>query len=198
MLKKTVSTKDWLPIEDILDDGILLTKNKEYIKIIKIIPINYNLKTELEKNSILKSYKEFLKICNFDIQIIIQSNKEDLSLIISKIDKQKVNENKKIKIISQEYIKFINSLNSGKKASSKNYYIILKSISIDQKIAIEELKEKYIKVKETLSKCGNKVINLEKNEIINILFSFFNVRMYYLKNRKEKYWRKVIIFLIKI
>ena len=187
MLKKTVSTKDWLPIEDILDDGILLTKNKEYIKIIKIIPINYNLKTELEKNSILKSYKEFLKICNFDIQIIIQSNKEDLSLIISKIDKQKVNENKKIKIISQQYIKFINSLNSSKKASSKNYYIILKSINIDQKIAIEELKEKYIKVKETLSKCGNKVINLEKNEIINILFSFFNVRMYYLKNRKEKY-----------
>lgn len=89
MVKKEISTKDWIPIERILDNGIIYTKNREYIKILKINPINFNLKTELEKNSILKSYKEFLKICNFDIQILIQSNKEDLSFIISKINKNK-------------------------------------------------------------------------------------------------------------
>lgn len=182
MIKKEISTKDWIPIERILDNGIIYTKNREYIKILKINPINFNLKTELEKNSILKSYKEFLKICNFDIQILIQSNKEDLSFIISKINKNKKEKNKKMQIISDEYINFIKDINLNKKSASKNYYIIIKNNINIEKIAIEELNEKYIKIKEALSRCGNKTINLNKDEIKEILFSFFNVRIYYSKN----------------
>jgi len=60
-------------------------KNHSYLKIIEIKPINYNLKSDLEKQAILNSYKTFLKTCNFDIQIIVQSNKEDLSKNISQI-----------------------------------------------------------------------------------------------------------------
>jgi len=55
----------------------------------------------LEKSSILNSYKIFLKTCNFDIQILIQSNKEDLSHHISKIKNNVNNEkNEKKKIIT--------------------------------------------------------------------------------------------------
>ena len=43
--------------------------------ILKIKPINYNLKSNLEKESILNSYKLFLKSFNFNIQIIIKSQK---------------------------------------------------------------------------------------------------------------------------
>ena len=43
------------------------------------------MKSELEKEAILNSYKIFLKTCNFDLQILVQSNKEDLSKHISKI-----------------------------------------------------------------------------------------------------------------
>lgn len=184
MIKKQLSTKEWIPIESILDNGIILTKEKQYIKILKIIPINFNLKTELEKNSILKSYKEFLKICNFDIQIIIQSNKEDLTQIISKIEENKKDKNKKIKFISEEYIKFIKEINLNKKSASKNYYIIVKNKNNNENFNIiqEELNEKYIKIKEALSRCGNKVINLNKAEIKEIFFSFLNTRIYYSKN----------------
>ena len=71
---KENSTQDWIPIEKILNNGIIKTKNK-YIKILKVTPINYNLKSDLEKQAILNSYKIFLKTCNFDIQILIQSSK---------------------------------------------------------------------------------------------------------------------------
>ena len=185
MKEKQISTKEWIPIEKILDNGIILTKNKKYIKIIKVIPINFNLKTELEKSAILKSYKEFLKICNFDIQIIIQSNKEDLSLIISKINENKKEKNIKMQSVAERYIKFINNINLNKKSASKNYYIIIKNNNDNEKIISEELNEKYLKIKEALSKCGNKVIDLNKEEVIEILFSFFNLRINYLKNRKE-------------
>ena len=72
-------------------------KNGNYVKIIKVIPINFNLKSNLEKESILNSYKIFLKTCNFDIQIIIQSNKEDLTKHINKIEKNIIQENNLIK-----------------------------------------------------------------------------------------------------
>lgn len=184
MLEKEISTKEWLPIDCILEDGAIITKEKNYIKILKIIPINFNLKTELEKNSVLKSYKEFLKICNFDIQIIIQSNKENLSKIISRINQNKKEKNMKMQLVAQEYIKFLENINLKKKSASKDYYIVIKE-KIDEnneKIIKENINEKCIKIKEALSKCGNKTINLNKKEIVNILFSFFNRRIYYIKN----------------
>ena len=80
-----LSVQDWIGIEEILTNGIIKLKNNKYIKILKIIPINFNLKSNLEKESILSSYKIFLKTCNFDIQILIQSNKENLQNNISNI-----------------------------------------------------------------------------------------------------------------
>lgn len=70
------SVQDWLPFQKILDNGIIKLEENLYVKIIQINPINFNLKSELEKEAILNSYKLFLKTCNFDIQILIQSNKE--------------------------------------------------------------------------------------------------------------------------
>lgn len=72
MKQQILSIQEWLPIEKILEKGIIKLKDNSYIKIIKIIPINYNLKSELEKEAILNSYKIFLKTCNFDIQILIR------------------------------------------------------------------------------------------------------------------------------
>ena len=56
-IKKEISAQEWVPIEQILKNGIIKTKNK-YVKILKVTPINYNLKSDLEKQAILKSYKK--------------------------------------------------------------------------------------------------------------------------------------------
>ena len=57
------NTQDWIPIKKIFSNGIIQLKNNKYIKIIKIFPINYNLKSNFEKETILNSYKVFLKTC---------------------------------------------------------------------------------------------------------------------------------------
>lgn len=181
-----ISVQEWLPINKILEKGIIKLKDNSYIKIIKIIPINYNLKSELEKEAILNSYKIFLKTCNFDIQILIQSNKEDLSKIISNINKKIENEkNDNIIQLSKNYIDFIQKTNREKKSSSKNFYIIIKNSiknkkeNINDEIIIQDLNEKYFKIKECLSRCGNIAQEFDtKEEIINILLSFLNSRKY--------------------
>ena len=184
--KEIVSVQDWIPIECFFENGIIKLKNNNYLKIIKIYPINYNLKSELEKKSILNSYKAFLKTCNFDIQIIIQSNKEDLSKHISKIKKQynieKGLNNSNIVNLSQKYIEFINKKNKEKNSSSKNFYILIKSQSnLENKeiVNIQDLKDKYLKIKDSLSRCGNKIEEIkDKKEIEELYFSFFNVKKY--------------------
>lgn len=155
-------------------------KNGNYVKLIKVIPINFNLKSDLEKESILNSYKIFLKTCNFDVQIIIQSNKEDLSNHISKIKNKCKLESNEIINISENYIKYIDNLNSKKNSSSKNYFILIKKSPIikendNEDIVISELNNQFYKIKECLARCGNSVFEIkERDVIINILNSFFN------------------------
>lgn len=187
--RKESSVQDWLPIEKIFDNGIVKLKSGRYIKIIKIIPINFNLKSELEKEAILNSYKIFLKTCNFDLQILIQSNKEDLSKHISSVKNFTEKENNNIKNISKEYIDFLEEINLKRKSATKNYYIIIKkekkliernnieNIKNIENAIFDELNENFLKIKDTLSRCGNLVINIDnKNICKNILFSFFYPR----------------------
>ncbi len=184
-IKNKNSTQEWLPFDKILENGIIVRKNS-YIKIIKIIPINYDLKSNLEKEAILNSYKLFLKTCDFNIQIVIQSKKENLSkqfLNLKKIIQKE--ENKKIKEISEKYVNFIKNKNEENKSSLKNFYIIIKynfentkeidDIKLTENIASNYLKECYFKIKDSLSRCGNIIYDInQKKYTEKILLSFFD------------------------
>ena len=161
---KEASTQNWIPIEEILENGVIKTKNK-YIKILKITPINYNLKSDLEKQAILNS-------------------KENLEKNILKIQKNiQKKENKYLKSISENYIEYIYKINSNKKSASKNFYLIISKNNSKQnyeeniEMIKNDLREKYFKIKECLSRCGNSVYEINtKEEILKIINSFLNTR----------------------
>ena len=181
---KNKTLQEWLPIKEIDKKGVVKLKNNNLIKIIKVNPINYNLKSDLEKESILNSYKIFLKTCNFDIHILIQSNKEDLSHHINNIQNNiSKKENKYLEKISKNYIQYINKINSERKSSSKDFYIIIsnenkKNNNIQtEELLKNDLKEKYFKIKECLSRTGNSVQEISNREKIEkLFFSILNVK----------------------
>ena len=183
---KNKTLQEWLPIKEIDKKGVVKLKNNNLIKIIKVNPINYNLKSDLEKESILNSYRIFLKTCNFDIQILIQSNKEDLSHHINNIQNNiSKKENKYLEKISKNYIQYINKINSERKSSSKDFYIIIsnenkKNNNIQtEELLKNDLKEKYFKIKECLSRTGNSVQEISNKENIEKLFySILNVKKF--------------------
>ena len=164
MKNKIKKVQEWIPIKEILDNGIIKLKNESYIKIIKIIPINFNLKTDFEKEQILNSYKIFLKTCNFNIQILIQSKKEDLAQNIENIQEKLKNESENIINIGNNYINYIKKINKENFSSSKNFYILIENSKLkninNEEVYFSELNEKYIKIKDTLNRCGNLVINV--------------------------------------
>ena len=160
-------------------------KNGKLVKIIKVYPINYDLKSDFEKKAILNSYKAFLKNCNFEMQIIVQSNKEDISQNIQKINKQKEIEKKLNKNyivnLSNLYIDFIKQKNKEKLSSSKNFFILIssaKSPENNEENALQDLREKYFKIKDSLTRCGNTIYEIkEKKEVENTFRSFLNTKM---------------------
>lgn len=184
IIKNKKSVQDWLPFDKVLDNGVIQCKDS-YVKIVKVLPINYDLKSNLEKKSILNSYKLFLKTCDFNIQIIVQSKREDISkhfLNLKKISEKE--ENSKIKAITQDYINFLKIKNEENKSSSKNFYIIFKyDINLNketdenlvQSLALNYLNECFFKIKDSLSRCGNTVYDINSRiETEKILNSFFN------------------------
>ena len=179
--EKKLKTQDWVPIEKIFENGIIKKRNKKYVKIIKINPINFNLKSNLEKEAILNSYKIFLKTCNFNIQIIVQSSKENLNKNIENIQKNIKEENKKyLNEIAEDYFNFIQKYNSMKNSSKKNFFIIISNDSEDlEENIFQTLNENYFKIKECLFRCGNIVQDLNsKEEVKQLLNIFFNSRIY--------------------
>ena len=113
-----------------------------------------------------------MKSCNFNIQILIQiliqSKKVNLNDHIKKLEKNKNKENNNLKNIINKYQENIIKINSINKSDSKQFFIII-SEKIENKkeeIIIQELNEKYFKIKDGLSRCGNKIININKKEEI--------------------------------
>ena len=57
MKEKFETTQDWILIDKIFDNGIVKLKNSKFVKIMKVSPINFSLKSNLEKDAILNYYK---------------------------------------------------------------------------------------------------------------------------------------------
>ena len=136
---------DWLKIEIIYEDGIIKNIQKEYIYILKIIPINFNLKSEIEKEVILNNYKKIFSNLEIEIQIFIKNKKINLEK-----NKKYILENNN-SIISKKYINYL------------EYYLIIKNKNK------EKLKEIILKINEQLNQCKNKTEKLNKNEIEELI-----------------------------
>lgn len=187
--KKIKSVQNWLGINKILENGIIELENGDYVKITKVAPINLLMKTEFEKESILQGFKTLFKTCNFDIQILIQNKKEDLSHNIKLIkEKSEEENNENINEIREKYIKYIKNINLNTESSSKNFFLIIKkekSEVMDEEIIVEELNDKFNKIKDCLKRCGNEVEEVSEKLSKEIIYSFFNTRKFLINNKEE-------------
>ena len=80
----------------------------------------------------------------------------------------------------EDYINFIQEKNNKNKSSSKNIFLIINNnkIKSEEENIFQELNEKYFKIKDALLRCGNLSFECDKEEIKNILFSFFNTKIF--------------------
>ena len=131
------------------------------LKIFKVEPINFKLKSESEKNAILNSYKQFLKICNFDMQIIIQTDSINLDNHFNVIDNFK-NTEPDLANMAEDYKNLIKSVTKERESISRKFYIVTtnKNTNVKEKLSAN------------LINCGNMVEECSSIETMQVIKRF--------------------------
>lgn len=183
--KNAISSKDWLPIKAVVN-GIILLKNGDYLKILEVLPINFKLRSKVEKRAIILNYREFLKACHYPMQVSIQCKKADIEPHIKRMEgylKEESNDN--VKSMGKGYISLIRTL--GKKgAVSRRFFLIVPYVqpagvkSVDFSDVDKQLSEKGSNIQDYLKPCGNAVVDTgeigDTEYILNVLYSCINKR----------------------
>lgn len=123
--KIEASTQAYLPIAEI-KEGTVVMKDHSLKAVIIVSALNFALKSEEEKNSIIYSYQNFLNSLSFPIQIVSNSRKLDLSHYISKVQEMAAGQtNPLLKVQTEEYATFINELLEQSNIMEKRFYVVV-------------------------------------------------------------------------
>ena len=182
--KKQTLEADFFPVEKI-ENGICYLKDKRYIKIMEIEPINFLLRSAREQRNIIYSYMSYLKISPVKMQIKVISKKADIGSHLQKIQKDIAQEkNEKCKILLMDYYNLIRRIGL-KEAVTRRFFMVLEyepvpggSKKNEEQDAISQLDIAERTARTYLRQCGNEVIEQESQE------EFMTELFYILLNRK--------------
>ena len=125
------STQEHLEIEDICDDLIIL-KDGSCCLILSISAVNFGLLSEKEQEATIFAYAGLLNSLTFPIQILIRSQKKDVSsyLRILQVEENK-QINEKLKNQIQKYRTFIEATVKENNVLDKKFYIAIPFSSLE-------------------------------------------------------------------
>lgn len=114
---------EYIPLKDIRN-GIIITTDGRYLKILEVIPGNYNQKKEDEKGRIINAYQRMFNILPEKFAFLTTSNKADVRDIITNVNN--VNAGERSNVLLNSKNDYVNSINSIKDAAgnSTRYFII--------------------------------------------------------------------------
>jgi len=192
------STQEHLDIEDIRDDVVIL-KDGGACLVIATTAINFDLLSEQEQEATIFAYAGLLNSLNFSIQIIIRSQRKDISsylrLLKAAEEKQKKEEMKKqIKM----YSRFVQETVQKNQVLDKKFYLVVsmtalelgvsktvssklrgsKKLPFDKDYILQKGKINLIPKRDhllrLLSRLGLKGYQLNTKELIQLFFNIYN------------------------
>ncbi len=182
--KKSQATSEPFPVEKI-ENGICYLRDKRYIKIIEVEPINFLLRSAREQRNIIYSYMSYLKISPVRMQIKVISKKADISSHLEKIQEEiKKEQDERCRILLMDYYNLIRRIGL-KEAVTRRFFIVFEYEPIpggskknEEKDAITQLEVAERTARTYLMQCGNNVVEHDDQN------SFMAEVLYTLLNRK--------------
>lgn len=185
--------EEYIPIEKI-ENEIIYTKDKRFIKIIEVEPINFLLKSVREQRNIIYSFVSYLKISPVKLQFKVVTRKADINRHLRNIEKEIENEkDEKCKILQIDYANLIRRIGN-REAITRRFFIVFEYEPIsgnkrgDESEAVAQLEIAQRTAKNYLLQCGNEVITHEnEDEFLNeVFYSILNRKTSVKKSLKEK------------
>ena len=192
------STQDRLPIADIIHD-IVLFKDGGAALIIESTSLNFGLLNEIEQDAVIASYAGLLNSFNFPVQIVVRSQRKDISNYLKFLDeaKKKIN-NPKLMSLLNDYQKFIVESVKKKNVLSKNFYLVVpfskfelglakSAVSFSKKVNIIPFPKSYVLKKARVSlypkrdhlirqarRLGVDLRQLTTPELVSLFYTIYN------------------------
>ena len=183
-------TQDYVPIKNIYG-GVIQTKDERYLRIVEVLPVNFESKSAAERDDIVSEFGGWLSIAPVNMQIKIITGESDPTKIIEKV-MQRYNEHKdkNVETLVTRYTELLSALGSNG-AVSKRFFLIVsyepKAFSKkrpSQEDIINELNESLDIIASYFSRMGNYIIPLsesgapedEQQAVMEFLYGLYNPR----------------------
>lgn len=119
------STQEHLEIEDVRDNIIIL-KDGSCCLVLATTAINFGLLSEKEQDALIYAYAALLNSLTFPIQIIIRSQRKDVSSYLKLLDAEIAKQtNKLLREQMEKYRKFIEDTVKKNNVLDKSFYVII-------------------------------------------------------------------------
>lgn len=192
------STQQYLNIEDILDDLVIL-KDGGACLVIVAAAINFGLLSEKEQDATIYAYASLLNSLTFPIQIVIRSQKKDISAYIKLLGEAEAKETRpKNKEQIRQYRNFVTQTVQKNEVLDKKFYLTIpmtalelgitqgltaglapkKGLSFEKNYILERAKINLYPKRDhlfrLLARLGLKSRQLNTTELIQLFFTIYN------------------------
>lgn len=109
-----------------LRDGMVIMKDGSFRAVVACQSINFDLMSSQEREAVEFSYQNFLNSLNFRVQILIRSQRVDITPYINRLTEiRKNNDNMLLGILMDDYINFIDVLSQEANIMDKSFFIVI-------------------------------------------------------------------------
>jgi conjugal transfer ATP-binding protein TraC len=139
----------WLRSQRIKDVKSLIGKRKE-VAVLEVRPINFNIKTREEKNSICHQFLKFMNAIDFPIQFLMKTKEIDIDSYLDKLETPK-----EYAVLFEKNKEFMKNLILENKVKDRVFYLVIPKkdhLDIQVSICLDWLKSLNLKVFELSKK----------------------------------------------
>lgn len=153
-------------------DNLMIMTDGSFRAVIECQSINFDLMSAKEKEGIEYSYQDFLNSLNFNVQILIRSQRVDIGPYLNKLSDQRRNQdNMLLGVLMDDYIGFIEVLSEEANIMDKRFYIAVEYGIVDATKIVEKSKGFFSSLmggsKEVVTKIDSEVYEKSKTELRN-------------------------------
>ena len=150
---------------DNIKQGVVIMKNKRYLKILEVIPTNFFNKTAIEQSKIVDAFAGYLKTSPVKMQIKIMSVPADMTKYVNRLQAFKTlkNNNTQTRRAIDELCDLIVSTTTGAKITNSRFFLIFEYEDFNLFPSFDEVKESLdffeFRAMEEFEKCECGIVN---------------------------------------
>ena len=190
------TTQSFVPLKDI-QNGIITRDDGVLCAVLLVSSVNFNLKSEDERQAILYQFQSILNSLEVGVQIIVQSRRLNIRPYLQYLEE--VYEKQTIELLrlqTREYINFISDFTERNEIMTKQFFVVVsyspvssgglagglpflgkKEVSSDQKMTeeyITQLLQRVSFIQNNIRALGLRAVQLGTEEVTELLYKTFN------------------------